>query len=540
MPNYSTPVLPADTGVEKPRKNEPCKAIYDRLATCREPFLRRARQCAAVTIPWLMPPLGHSESTDLPTPFQSVGASGVNNLTSKLLLALFPPNAPFFKYEVDPYALEQIEGAEGAREEVEQNLIKASEAILTELTTSGFRVGAYEATRYLVVTGNALEYKHDRGVKVYRLDQYVVERDPESDEPVHIIIREMLAPEDVPENIRLEVEAVKAKQGNSHPVKSCELLTRAYWDSDKSKWCVYQECEGVQVDDEVEYVQDDFPYNPLRGNVVSGEDYGRSYAEEYLGDLVSLEGLAQAIVETSAAMARYTPLVNPGGMTDIDDLARANNGDYVVGRKEDVGTPDVGKFSDMQITAKTANEIEMRLSRAFLLNSSVTRNAERVTAEEIRMVAGELEQAMGGIYSLLSREWQLPLVRFVQRRMTKAGRLPKIPEKYIRPTVVTGIEALGRGNDLNRLGTAFQAFTVLATAAPVVGQYIDMRVLLERVFNASGVRTQGLLKTVEQLAQEAQAAQQQAMVENLGPNVVTQAGQMLQGQQQAAAAPPQQ
>jgi hypothetical protein len=518
---------------------ETCKAVYERLKSCREPFLRRARQCSAVTIPWLMPPLGHSESSDLPTPFQSVGARGVNNLTSKLMLALFPPNAPFFKYEVDAYALEQIEGAEGAREEVEQNLVKASEAILTELETSGFRVGAYEAARYLVVTGNALQYFHDDGVKVYRLDQYCVERDPQTGEPVRIVVCEMLAPEDVPQSIKARVDEVRRTKA-AGPVKSCELYTMAEYNADTGKWDVRQECEGIAIEEsEGSYAEQDFPFNPLRGNVVSGEDYGRSYVEEYLGDLLSLEGLAQAIVEGAAAGARWTPLVNPAGMTDIDDLAKAENGEYVPGRGDDVTSPKIDKYFDFQVAAKTANEIEGRLSFAFLLNSAVQRNAERVTAEEIRYIAGELEQALGGIYSLLSKEWQLPLVEFIARRMTRERRLPKISEKYIRPTVITGIEAIGRGNDLSRLSSAFAAFTALATAAPVIGQYMNLLELAQRVFNAAGVRTEKLLKTEEQLAQEAQAAQQAALVQHLGPNVVNQAGGLLQ-QQQANNAPQQQ
>lgn len=48
-----------------------------------------------------------------------------------------------------------------------------------------------------------------------------------------------------------------------------------------------------------------------------------------------------------------------------------------------------------------------------LLNSAVQRNGERVTAEEIRYVAGELEDTLGGVYSLLSQELQLSLIRRV-------------------------------------------------------------------------------------------------------------------------------
>src|SRR5260221_3036582 len=183
-------------------------------------------------------------------------------------------------------------------------------------------------------------------------------------------------------------------------------------DLEKVKWVVYQEWDNVYVTDSYgEYSEEDFEYFALRCNVISGEDYGRANCEEYLGDLMSLEGLTQAIVEFAAACARVIPLVNPAGLTNIDDVAGAANGQYIPGRKDDITMASLDKFADFQVASRAAEAMEMRLSFAFLLNSAVQRNAERVTAEEIRYVAGELEQAIGGIYSLLNRELQLPLVR---------------------------------------------------------------------------------------------------------------------------------
>ena len=39
---------------------------YEALKRKRDPFLRRARECAELTIPALMPPEGHSDATMLP------------------------------------------------------------------------------------------------------------------------------------------------------------------------------------------------------------------------------------------------------------------------------------------------------------------------------------------------------------------------------------------------------------------------------------------------------------------------------------------
>ena len=70
--------------------------LYEKLSAKRDNFVDRAEECAELTLPAIMPYDGFGDSNTLYTPFQSVGARGVNNLASKLLLLLLPPNAPFF------------------------------------------------------------------------------------------------------------------------------------------------------------------------------------------------------------------------------------------------------------------------------------------------------------------------------------------------------------------------------------------------------------------------------------------------------------
>ena len=66
-------------------------------------------------------------------------------------------------------------------------------------------------------------------------------------------------------------------------------------------------------------------------------------------------------------------------------------------------------------------------------------------------MAEQLETAMGGIYSLLSQEFQLPLVTYLMKRMAQANEIPSLPKNSVKPTIITGVEALGRGNDLQKL-----------------------------------------------------------------------------------------
>ena len=53
-------------------------------------------------------------------------------------------------------------------------------------------------------------------------------------------------------------------------------------------------------------------------------------------------------------------------------------------------------------------------------------------------MAEQLETAMGGIYSLLSQEFQLPLVSILMKRMEQANEIPRLPKGTVQPTIITG------------------------------------------------------------------------------------------------------
>ena len=245
--------------------------------------------------------------------------------------------------------------------------------------------------------------------------------------------------------------------------------------------------------------------------------------EEYIGDLISLEKLTQAIVEGSAAAAKVLFLVNPNGTTRAKTLAESPNGAITQGNAADVSVLQLDKFNDFRIAAETITTIKDRLGHAFLLTSGVVRNAERVTAEEIRMLTLELESALGGLYSLLSAELQLPMVNRVMDVMSKQKKLPKLPKDLVTPVIITGIEALGRGNDLQKLDL------FLAGAAQVIGpqaiqQYVNVEEYFKRRAVSLGIKTQGLVKTQEEIQQEMQQAQQMSMMEKAIPQGATAMG----------------
>jgi hypothetical protein len=494
---------------------------YAILESARKTFLDRARECAELTIPSLLPKDGHSSVSRLPTPWQGIGARGVNNLASKLLLALLPPNAPFFRLSIDDFTLEKLTQQEGMRAKVEEGLNRIERSVMNEIETNAIRVGGFEALKQLLVAGNVLVFlPKEGGVRIFRLDRFVVKRDPMGN-VLEMITKESVSPETLPDAIKAIIADSEGADKDSS--KSVDMYTHIYRDG--NKWQVYQEIKGKMIPGtEGSYPLDKSPWIPIRFTKIDGEDYGRGYVEEYLGDLKSLEGLSQAIVEGSAAAAKVLFMVNPNGVTDMAQLAGADNGAFVEGTQADVSTLQLQKFNDFRVALETMNTINERLSFAFLLNSAVQRSGERVTAEEIRYMANELESALGGIYSILSQEFQLPLVKRIMFQMERSKKLPTLPEGTVEPVIVTGMEALGRGNDLSRL----DQFIAVVQQIPDAASMINWNDYLTRRGTALGIDMKGLVKSDEQVAEEAQQAQQMAMMQQAMNPAIQAGGKIVQ------------
>lgn len=485
--------------------NTTAKERYNKLIENRQHYLDRARECSEITIPSLIPDDGFESSSELYTPFQSVGARGVNNLASKLLLLLLPPNAPFFRLSLSGASKEELEQQKELQSEVEKSLGKIEREIHNKIEQLALRVSVFEALKHLIVGGNVLTYLPKKGnMRVFGITQYVCRRDEEGT-LLEVIIKESVSPVALDEETRMEL----GKDPDYKTDDECELYTHIYKLDDK-KYYVCQEVNGIKLPESIgTYPIDNMPYQALRMVRVDGEDYGRGYVEEFLGDLKSLEGLSQSLVESSAAASKIVFMVRPNAVTRKKDLAQTRNGDIITGSSDDVSVLQSDKQYDLQIVERSIGRLEDRLAYAFLLNSAIQRNAERVTAQEIRYMAEQLEMAMGGIYSLLSQEFQLPLVQVLMKRMSDSKEIPTLPKNSVKPTIVTGVEALGRGNDLQKLREFVAEIGNLAQISPEVVQALNTSDLLTRVATSLGIDTEGLMKSQEQLAEEQEAQQQQ-------------------------------
>lgn len=511
---------------------------YDSLAVNRSPYLERAREAARISIPGLFPPEGSGGATKFFKPFQSVLARGINNLSSKIMLALFPPGSSFFRLTMDDFVVAALEAKAGspeaakdARAAFEKALGSVERAVINRMEQVGARLQLLEAVKQLLVSGNALLQILPKGKLVlHKLTNYVVKRDPEGN-VVEIVVKQTLSRMTLPERAREIVETQSTEPKNDQPGDdSIDLFTRISRKNQRGQswWVVCQEIVGIKIPGtEGTYPLEKSPWIPLRLVQSAGEDYSRGFIEEIIGDGQSLESLSQSIVEFAGTAAKILFMVNESGVTSKKKVSEAPSGAVIDGNAEDITILQLEKFADFRVVKETADGIEKRLEQAFLLNSSVQRNAERVTAEEIRFLAQDLEQAHAGLYSILSQELQRPLVVRFMLQMQRENALPALPEQAISPQIVTGLEALGRGADLTKLDILVEGAATLF-GAEVVAEYVNPGSYLTRRGTALGMDTKGIIRTDEEVAQ----ARQQQMAKELTTKLAPQA---LKGQQEAAA-----
>jgi hypothetical protein len=521
------------------------KSRYDRLSSDRSQFLNTARQSADLTLPYLIreDEVYTKGSIKLTTPWQSVGSKGVVTLASKLMLALLPPQTSFFKLQVNDINLGQELGPE-IRSELDLSFAKVERTIMESIAASGDRVVVHQALKHLVVAGNALIFMGKDGLKLYPLNRYVVDRDGNGN-VIEIVTKETVSKKLLKNYFPDYKEPEPNDSMDNSTSHGDEVDVYTHCTLDNNRWMWHQEVNDKRLQgSEGKAPKDASPWLVLRFNHVDGEVYGRGRVEEFIGDLKSLEALSQALVEGSAAAAKVVFTVSPSSTTKPQTLAKAGNGAIIQGRPDDIGVVQVGKTADFQTAYQMIGTLSQRLSDAFLILS--VRQSERTTAEEVRMTQLELEQQLGGLFSLLTVEFLVPYLNRKLSIAQKTGEIPRLPKgDIVKPTIVAGINALGRGQDRESLNQ-FLA-TIAQTMGPeAIQTYINPEEVIKRLAASQGIEVLNLVKSMQEVQQQQQAAMQQqqqmAMTQQAGQLAqVEQRREQMAGEmvQQAAQQPPQ-
>ena len=501
---------------------ESASAVWSRLSGIKQPLMTRIERYAALTIPKVCLPEGFNvESMDQTHDYQSLGAQAVNHVVNKLMTAMFAPSRPFFRV------------AEGKKTKAEAAKAGIKETSLNDILASMERQGSvmldklaqrpklYQACRHLVVTGNALMILDKELIRVMGLRYFCVKRNHRGQ--VHtLVIREVLCFNELDPRIQA---ALGQRYNGDDKVSLYKLIKRVPNDRyHMTQWVDEQklpkEWDGL-------WSEDKMPYRVLAWDLADESDYATGLVEEYAGDFEALSVLTESIVTGGVIGTEFRWVMNPNGLTSIEDMRNSANGDTIPGSTKDIGAVSPPVVEGVKVAQAVSAEYVQRISRGFLLNSAVTRQAERVTAEEIRMQAMELESSFGGVYSMLAPSLQSPIAIW----MLANADLP-LGGSDLSIVIITGLDALSRNGDLENLKVGFATLASFANAPESFLARVKWDELADFVGQGVGID----LKRFIMNAQEFNAATQQAQSQQGAAEVATAGGV---AQAEAAAEQPQ-
>ena len=353
------------------------------------------------------------------------------------------------------------------------------------------------------------------GLKHYPLNRFVVNRDGNGN-VLEIVTKELISRQVLDVDLEEPIEPNTGIDEDKSDDKDVEVYT--YVRLENGRWVWHQEVfDKIIKGSRSSAPKNANPWLVLTFNNVDGEDYGRGRVEEFLGDLKSLEGLSQALTEGASVASKVLFLVSPSSTTKPKTIAQAGNGAIVQGRAEDVQVVQVGKTADFRTAAEMISSLERRINEAFLVLQ--IRQSERTTAEEVRLTQLELEKQLGGLFSLLTVSFLIPYLDRTLHVLQRNNQIPKIPKDLVRPQIIAGVNALGRGQDRESLTQFIQ--TLAQTIGPeATMKHVDPAEYIKRLAAAQGIDVLNLIKSQEQLQkemqQQQQMMQQQEMTKQMG------------------------
>lgn len=499
---------------------------WGRLAGERSTMLRRFEKYAGFTLPRLMVGDGYDPySEELRHDWQSVGAQAVNFLVNKLVLTLFAPSRPFIRLEVPAEwkAKFLAENPDFQEKDLTEMLAAGERRVTGELDKmEGFRPKLYTLLAHLVTFGNVLTYlpeDKDEVMAVYSVKRWVLRRTG-TGEVKCLIIREEMKFDELKPEVQQEVKAqadAKRYQPNSK-VAYFRMITR----NDKGGYELKQFVDGTRLGEDFDGAwesEKELPYRVLTWNREEENPYGTGHVEDYSGDFSTLSTLSEAEVVGAVLASEYRWLLDPNGQTRAEQLEDSKNGAVLAGREGDLALITSDKSGAVQAVSGVAQDRVRRIGQGFLLNTAVTRDAERVTAEEIRMQATELETGLGGAYSRIALELQGPIARWLLKRLKLS-----LSNTQLEVTVITGLDALSRSGDLDNLRAALQDVAGLQnlTAGPLAAE-LEFGPILSTIFTGHGLAAGTFVKSAQKKQAE-QAAAQQAAAAQAATEAGTQAG----------------
>lgn len=470
---------------------------WNELNTKREGFMRRLRGYASVTLPVLLLPDSYDQtSSSIQYDWTSVGAQAVNNLANRFALNLFRPGVPFFRLDASPALQAQLVSNGADPTQIREILVEAEQQGMRQMDREALRPEIVSAFEQLIVLGNTLMDTEDE-LSFTNIANYVVRRSLKG-KAVEILTHFKVLKDELEDDVAALITN-KRDDDEIEYVKHYQLRA--------GRWYLKQYVDQYYAPGkDQQWAEKDFPLHPLTWRLAKGQHYGTGLVEDYSGDFSTLSNLSESEVKLALLMSDYRWLVSYASGTNIEDFKRTRTGDAMMGKPDDVGIVSAGQMGqNLQYVSASVQVVIRRIGAGFMLGTAVTRDAERVTAEEMRQQAQELEVALGGAYSRLAVDMQLPIVGYLMAKVKV-----KVGGTSIQPTIVTGMDALSRNAEAQQLDAFIQRVSTMNSIPDDVRARLKLGEILSTMAAASGLPSTRFVLNDQEAAQAQAQAQAQA------------------------------
>lgn len=487
---------------------------WEELTRERSTMMSRKEAYARATIPSTLPDKNYNVLNDqLSNGATSLGNQGATNVVNKLMLALFAPGLSFFKLEM----------VAKAKAEFLQQMQMQDDSLLTDVLAegereagrafeqSGSRPALYEGLAGLVCVGDVLmDLSDTAAISFITLHDYAVKRNRKG-KVLRLIFREKTRVDDLEKEAQSEYRKAMpmAKMHDKVTIYTCIKLVSGMYRS-----TVWVDDVKLSIRHSGKWKEDTLPWRALTWRLPIGQDYGVSLAEDYANDLATHDMVSESMADGGVLASQFRWACNPTGVTQPEDVENSRNGSVIAANSNDLELIFANMGQQLQTVIAVEEVYARRIGRGFLLNTAVTRNAERVTVEEVRMQAQELETSFGGVYSRMSMDMQGPISRWTLRKADIS-----IQGTKIEPTIITGLDALSRTAEQQRLMGFLQDVLNLSNIPPETRIMLNEQPIISDMAAGRGVDRRKYVadpETVARRRQEQAQAQANAQATEAG------------------------
>lgn len=506
---------------------------YNAMRGQCENIMQRVRECSALSIPNLVPPLEHQPDQKLPEPFNSIGAEAVGSLNGRVLSSVFPSQLQWFKLDMDaklkmsdevPGELKDAIAAQLFRQEVIlQSVLESANIFSSKHRYSrGFRTQMRAVIDQVLVTGDSLfMLTDDYRIVVYRRDQYVTKRDSCGDVLCHVIKESKYGLSLTDEQLAKAKLSRVVLEKEPYQRRMVDLYTLVEWEPSSEKWTWKQEVNNEIINTGEDKVGRYFSV-PL--DLAPGDDYGRGMIERYLGEVRTTNELEQRLLEFAGLASMGLVAKDYDSKTEDEDFQKEPGSTIRArvqgGEVQDAAIFKANNYADMKQVDALATRKEQRLARRFLMQSGSVRDSERTTAFEIaRITIAELDSALGGLYAPLSDALQAPLLARLYAQAQRDNLLPAMSQaqkSLVTVKFLTGAAALAAQAKAQRL-VEFTQFVREIT--PDQQDRINEEVLFNALARYQGIDEPGLIRTdgeLQKVREDRAKVESQAIAQQQG------------------------